>query len=226
MSLSPLSSGLIQFRDPATDKPVRNGFVYAIDPVTGNPAEVWADHQGSIPYIDGVIRLNNNGEAYIYGNQIYSLRVTDSCDRLVMTYSPVGFSPILTPGVGALVVGGGETVDLLPENLVNGKLYNFMTVFVEVEDLGVKNDIVINIPLELNDILATGAIIRFIRVNASGNTFGDSGFAFTVTGIIKLGFNANFLPSCGVINSELDICELTKDDENSYWLTGQLDSGV
>ena len=223
MSLVPLNYGLFQFRDPNTDQPVRNGFVYAPDPVTGNPAEIYGDQNGTVVFADGIVPLNSNGEAFLFGSQIYTLEVRDSCQRLILTYSPVGFSPILTPGIVAITIPGGGTTQLLPENTVNGRLYDFCTLFVSVDDGGVKNDATIEVPAELNDILVNGAVIDIVRVNSAGGTFGQSGFTIVAAPGVKLPVPAGYLNSCGVVDSLNNSCRLTKYDDNSYWLNGQLD---
>jgi len=221
--LVPLTTGLFQFRDPSTDQPVRYGFVYAIDPTTGDPADVWADQAGTIPYTDGKVPLNSNGEAYIYGNQIYTLRLVDSCNRLIQTYSPVGFLPILTPGVDFLEVDGSATVELTADLLLGGVFYNFMTIFVIVQDGGIKDDAILELGDDFLAATQSGARINFVRGNSAGLGVGDSGFAFSEIETTKLTQNSAYLPSCGVLDTENTECTLIRTGDSGIFITGDLD---
>ena len=221
--LVPLGLGLLQFRDPSTDKPVRNGVVYAIDPATGQRADVWADQAGTILYDNGEVPLNSNGEAFLYGNQIYTLQLFDSCNRLIQTYSPVGFAPILTPGMDYILIDGGTTIELTADLLQGGQFYNFMTIFVQIDDGGVKDDVLFELGDEFLEATASGAIIRFVRFNAVGGGSGDSGFGFSEIETAKLTQNQLYLQSCGVVESENTECTLTRYDVDGIFLAGDLD---
>jgi len=110
--LTPLGLGLIQFRDPNTDQPVRNGSVSVTDPVTGQPVQTFADQAGNVPHTDNPVPLNNNGEQFFYADQAVSMQVFDCCGAPVASYSPVGFSPIALKSYGLIESDSGVSVDL------------------------------------------------------------------------------------------------------------------
>ena len=211
--LAPLSLGRIQFRDPSTDEPVRNGAVTVLDPVTSQPANTWADQAGSI-LNNNPVPLNNNGEAFFYGDQTYSFIVYDCCGRLIQTYSPVGFNPIALKSNGTIISQLGETI---PLRYGDGITENCNVLTISESDV----DFVIEIDDVTDQQFPEGSEITIFRGN--GLVGAGSGFAVTETGLQKLGYVDGYTPSCGIIDPSGQRVILWKQNGGVWILFGDLD---
>jgi hypothetical protein len=212
--LTPLGLGLIQFRNPKTDQPVRNGTVSVTDPVTGLPVQTFADQAGQVPHADNPVPLNDNGEQFFYADQPVSMQVFDCCGAIITTYSPVGFSPIALKSGGVIESTAGVDVELRYGDGVteNSNVFCYSTDEVDFQVL---------VDDTANDQFPDFSQIRLIRAN--GFNPAGSGFAITATGSQKVNVVDGYLPSCGIVDLTAQECILLKTGNNAWFLFGDLD---
>jgi hypothetical protein len=116
-----ISTGLLQFYDPNTGKPVANGFVATYDTVSTSPKETFSDVNGLVTNPNPV-PLDATGSAYIFGEGSYTFVVKNQAGVNVRTIENIG---VLAGGAYeidgdtlTLSIGGGnngyDSDDLLP----------------------------------------------------------------------------------------------------------------
>jgi len=101
-----ISTGLLQFYDPNTGKPVANGYVATYDTISGSPKETFADINGSVANANPV-PLDSTGSAYIFGEGSYTFVIKNQAGVNVRTIENIG-----------VLAGGAYEID---GEIVNGE---------------------------------------------------------------------------------------------------------
>lgn len=116
-----ITTGLLQFYDPTTGKPVANGYVATYDTVSMSPKESFADINGSVTNPNPV-PLDSTGSAYIFGEGTYTWVIKNNAGVNVRTIENIG---VLAGGAYEIdgdtkvaSIGGGndgyDSDDLIP----------------------------------------------------------------------------------------------------------------
>ena len=116
-----ITTGLLQFYDPTTGKPVANGYVATYDTISNSPKETFADINGTVANPNPV-PLDATGSAYIFGEGSYTFVIKNQAGVNVRTIENIG---VLAGGAyevdgdaNVLSIGGGnsgyDSDDLLP----------------------------------------------------------------------------------------------------------------
>jgi len=84
-----IDTGLLQFYDPNTGKPVANGYVATYDTISTSPKETFADINGEVTNPNPV-PLDSTGSAYIFGEGSYTFVIKNSAGVNVRTIENIG----------------------------------------------------------------------------------------------------------------------------------------
>jgi len=102
-----INTGLLQFYDPNTGKPVANGYVATYDTVSTSPKETFADVNGLVTNPNPV-PLDSTGSAYIFGEGSYTFVIKNSAGVNVRTIENIG----IQAGGAYEVDGDTPTLDI------------------------------------------------------------------------------------------------------------------
>lgn len=111
MGIRAIDTGLLQFYDPNTGKPVGSGFVCTYDTISGAPKITYSDLAGTIENPNPV-PLDATGSALIFGDGSFKFVVKNAAGVVVRTIDNIGISTesgydasASTPNLG---IGGGN----------------------------------------------------------------------------------------------------------------------